>query len=635
VTRLSLAADGKAFELYNQASGTRSVIPTDPVAMSSLGGGWHHVAFVYSQKQKLLRHFVDGKAQPASPPAALKALPVGEESYFTIGRTGTWQDPLAGRIDELRFSEGIIYSAAFTPPSSLSPLARSVHAKSLIKGPPPLFDASSKVLPLLSRKHVFIDGSIAQRIANITFVVNPPRRAERVVDNIQGTFRKHLNVLEDESGLIRMYFGVQNDHLAVLTSRDGIHWDKPMIRPDADLAMQNVVLAESTGMGQVFIDPNAPPEERWKFISGYEGRGIYLFSSPDGWSFKRYPTAVLPFRSGSQSNIFYDDQTQLYVSYHRSDYGTTHDGKTQREFVLAETRDLEKPWPVSFVTQQDVEKASQTRRLHKLNPWYLDNGPLTPGGFGIELPSVFHPDDALDPQGTDIYVPKVVKYPWAPDTYLAFPLIYFHYEDEGPPARRVLGTEVRGMGSGPVETQVAVSRDGLHWTRYPRPVYVGTGEHNGDEINQVYMAQGLIRRQNEIWQYFFGEEAFHSSFKRDLKRAVYRVVQRLDGFVSADSPYDSIGEIVTRPLAFEGNRLVLNVDTGAAGYAQVGLLDGTERPIEGYSVDDCIYINGNAVEREVEWLKKGKDVLALQGKPVQVIIRMRGTKLYSMQFTNR
>jgi hypothetical protein len=149
------------------------------------------------------------------------------------------------------------------------------------------------------------------------------------------------------------------------------------------------------------------------------------------------------------------------------------------------------------------------------------------------------------------------------------------------------------------------------------------------------MAQGLIRRQNEIWQYFFGEEAFHSSFKRDLKRAVYRVVQRLDGFVSADSPYDSIGEIVTRPLVFEGNRLVLNIDTGAAGYAQVGLLDGTGRPIEGYSVDDCIYINGNAVEREVEWLKKGKDVLALQGKPVQVIIRMRGTKLYSMQFTNR
>jgi hypothetical protein len=164
---------------------------------------------------------------------------------------------------------------------------------------------------------------------------------------------------------------------------------------------------------------------------------------------------------------------------------------------------------------------------------------------------------------------------------------------------------------------------------------VGTGSHAGDPIHQVYLAQGMIRRGDEIWQYYFGEEAYHSSWKQNLKRAVYRVVQRLDGFVSADTPYGCDGLIVTKPLIFEGNRLVLNIDTGATGYAQAGLLDGKGRPIAGFGEDECIYINGDDTQAEVEWLGKGKDVSALQGKPVRLVLRMRGSKLYSMQFTNR
>jgi hypothetical protein len=80
---------------------------------------------------------------------------------------------------------------------------------------------------------------------------------------------------------------------------------------------------------------------------------------------------------------------------------------------------------------------------------------------------------------------------------------------------------------------------------------------------------------------------------------------------------------------------VLNINTGATGYAQIGLLDETGKPIEGFSVDDCIYINGNHIEIEVEWLGKGTDVSALVGRTVQLEFQMRGTKLYSMQFVER
>ncbi|NMB81522.1 MAG: hypothetical protein GYA14_06860, partial [Ignavibacteria bacterium] len=129
---------------------------------------------------------------------------------------------------------------------------------------------------------------------------------------------------------------------------------------------------------------------------------------------------------------------------------------------------------------------------------------------------------------------------------------------------------------------------------------------------------------------------YHSPYtKENDVRAVYRVVQRLDGFVSADTPYEKEGTIITKPLVFKGNRLVLNINTSAAGFTQVGILDEAGKPIDGYSVDECVYININSVDHEVEWLKKGKDLSSLQGKTIHLVFRMRGSKLYSMQFVNR
>src|SRR6185436_13668001 len=112
---------------------------------------------------------------------------------------------------------------------------------------------------------------------------------------------------------------------------------------------------------------------------------------------------------------------------------------------------------------------------------------------------------------------------------------------------------------------------------------------------------------------------------------VFRVVQRFDGFISADTPYTG-GSFTTRSLEFEGNRLILNIDTGATGYAQVGILDAEGKPIEGFGVDDCLYINGDFIETPVEWMHKGTDVSSLPGQPVQLVVRSRGTKLYSLQF---
>ena len=634
ITSLTLDSNLKTFVLKNQPS--NSAIKINSTDFNGLSD-WTHVAFEYSFSSKTLSHFINGKLISTNNNVIIKPLPVGDEDYMSIARNGLWKNPLPGSIDELRFSEGTVYVSEFTPPQSFGKIEK-INTVELVKGPPLLFnDESKNNLPinLGNRKHLFIDDSFLSEIKEADFKVNPPKKAEQVLSNIQGQFRKHLTVVEDEDGLIRIYNGIHDDYMGVRVSKDGINFESPDLGKEYR-GQRNIVIHEPVGgMGNPFIDPNGSGDTKWKFISGYHSRGVYLYTSPDGFSWKREKMALIPFRSGTQSCTFYDDQRQVYVSTHRTGIMNTPALATQRSTVVTETKNLFEPILFSPLSQKDYHELDKKLPLREPLPWWLDNGPLTPGDFGLEFPNSFNPDEA-DPVGTDIYVTKATKYQFAPDTYLSFPIIFFHYENDGPPTRTELMNPERKLGEGPIETQIAVSRDGINWKRYYRPAYVGIGMHEGIDIKTAYIAQGMVRRGNEIWQYYFGEPFYHSAYDKSDKRiAVFRLVQRLDGFISIDSPYDKEAIVKTKPFTFEGNRLTLNIDTDAAGYAQVGFLDESGKPVEGFSVDDCIYINGDFIDTEVEWLNIGKDISSLQGKTLQLVFRMRGSKLYSMQFVNK
>jgi hypothetical protein len=639
----ALLANGKTTSLYLEPATGSLVFKNDaaiwkmPAKTLLRATQWQHLALVHDRAAQTLVFYLNGKEAGRVQQAVVQALPRGEDSYFTLGRDGQWNQPLQGRIDELKFSEGKTYAKSFPLPSSQSLVNRPDYkAPALQKSLPLLFERpTNEVLQLGSRKHLFMDSAFVQSMSRLQFVVNPPAKMERVIDNINGQFRKHLTVVEDEKGVIRIYNGGVDDYLAVFTSKDGVNFEAPDLGKGAYKGFKNIAIAEPNGgTGNPFIDPNGPPEERWKYISDYHRRGVYLFTSPDGYNWTRKKTALLPFRSGTQSCTFYDDQRQRYISYHRSDIGALPNDQNVRSSSLTEIVDLNRPIEYKPLTQKDYQRAAQTIALRSPLPWYLDNGPLTPGGFGLEFPRQFDPV-AEDPAETDIYVTKAQKYEWAPDTYLAFPIVYFHYEGAQKETRRVLEDAKYGRGSGPLETQVAVSRDGINWKRYHRPAYIGIGQHGGRDIKTAYIAHGMVRRGKEIWQYYFGETQYHSAVTRDnAGRGVYRVVQRLDGFVSLDSPYDTEAGLVTKPFTFTGNTLQLNIDTEAAGYAQVGFIDENGKPVEGFSVDDCVYINGDFIDGAVEWLHKGADVSALQGKTVRLVFKMRGSKLYALQFVN-
>jgi hypothetical protein len=239
--------------------------------------------------------------------------------------------------------------------------------------------------------------------------------------------------------------------------------------------------------------------------------------------------------------------------------------------------------------------------------------------------------DELDPPGSDLYHHNVYPYPYAADAHFMFPLTYQHF--------RSGETDVGNDGVNDV--QFAASRDGIHWMRYDRKPYIARGLPGDPDCGMVSASPYHIRKGNYLYQYYGGWPWTHGGYRRLSKkermdkanwgRQHYGVVvQRLDGFVSADAPYTG-GWLVTPPIVFSGDHLELNINVAAMGGAQVEIQDEQGRPAAGFALDECDRILFNDVAYTVKW--KGKsDLSALAGRPVRLKIAMRSAKLYAFQF---
>ena len=67
---------------------------------------------------------------------------------------------------------------------------------------------------------------------------------------------------------------------------------------------------------------------------------------------------------------------------------------------------------------------------------------------------------------------------------------------------------------------------------------------------------------------------------------IQRMTLRLDGFASLNAPYEG-GQLITKPLKFEGSQLEINYSTSAAGGLKVEIQDEKGQPLEGFSLKDC------------------------------------------------
>ena len=167
-----------------------------------------------------------------------------------------------------------------------------------------------------------------------------------------------------------------------------------------------------------------------------------------------------------------------------------------------------------------------------------------------------------------------------------------------------------------------------------RRPFLRVGLKGGSRSRQLYTAPGFVRVGDSLWNYTSGSNRNHSG-QHDpesdgIKYGIYVNESRLDGFISADTPYEG-GWLVTPPIAFEGSRLELNVDTSAGGTASVEVQAADRSPIDGFSRNDCDTINGNSTRMPVTY-RGNADVSGLAGRSIRLRIETYDAKLYAFQF---
>lgn len=484
--------------------------------------------------------------------------------------------------------------------------------------------ASQEPVDIGSRLELLVDDYLIERMGGgAALRLHPPTPREVVLvadrpweGNMSMAF---VTAFQDED-LYRLYYKAWHAELAggkfsdprglwvaYAESRDGIHWE----RPDLGLyefegsAHNNLVWSgEGEKLKGVhgfapFRDDNpaAAPEARYKAVGAerFATKGaLYAMGSPDGlhWSLLQDGPVLTEGAFDSQNLAFWDGCRGEYRAYVRD----FRDGR------------------------RDIRTATSKDFIHWTMPEWLSY----PGA----------PPEQL-------YTNMVIPYYRAPHIFVGFPTRYV--ERKWSPSiealpevehRRLRSAVSERYGAALTDGLFMSSRDGLSFRRWGeaflRPGLRPVGNWTyGDN----YQSWGIVETDSDVAGAprelsVYANEGYWRGDGCRLRRFTLRV----DGFVSVNVPLSG-GEFVSRPLTFEGERLLLNISTSAAGSARVEIQGADGAPIKGFALDDCHEIIGDALDFHVCW-QGGSDVSALAGRPVRLRIVMEDSDLYSLQFTS-
>lgn len=450
-------------------------------------------------------------------------------------------------------------------------------------------------------RQLFVDDYLIDQLDGAQLKLHPPQPREIVLRFDQpweGLYSGYETVLKD-GDLYRFYYRgmpeakhtLDVEVTCVAESRDGIHWTRPHvgIYEVGGSRENNIVLARSRGCHNLapFVDtnPEAPAAERYKALGGTGKPGLLAFVSPDGLHWKQLvdEPVITQGAFDSQNNAFYSPSEGKYVCYFR----VFRDGI--RWIARATSHDF-----VHWSEPVDLE---------------LDGKPRE-----------------------HLYTNQIDPYVRAPHIYLGLATRFF-------PGRQVVtAAEAKDIGTSTdwnyandcADILLTCSRGTSGPENFKRTfmeAFVRPGLDLRNWTSRAnYAARGIVQTgPNELSLYIKHNYGYPISHTR-------RYTIRPDGFVSVNAPYAG-GKLVTKPLAFGGNRLEINYSSSAGGGVRVELQRPDGSPIEGFTLDDCPEIIGDRVEYVVRW-KNGPDVGKLAGQPVRLKFEMKDADLYSLRFRN-
>ena len=220
-----------------------------------------------------------------------------------------------------------------------------------------------------------------------------------------------------------------------------------------------------------------------------------------------------------------------------------------------------------------------------------------------------------------LYTNAVTPYFRAPHVYLGFPKRFL------PRRKKVDEHPLNGVSDGVFMS----SRDGLHWHRWIEAfIRPGPQRERWWERNNM-TAWGLIKSRSEIDGTpdvisLYSSESYYADGLR-----LRRYTLRQDGFVSVHADYPG-GEFVTHPLVFDGDNLLLNYSTSAAGGIRAEVQNADGSVVTGFGLEDCREIYGDEIEGQVEW-GPGTSLGHLAGEPIRLRFALKDADLYSLRFS--
>jgi hypothetical protein len=216
--------------------------------------------------------------------------------------------------------------------------------------------------------------------------------------------------------------------------------------------------------------------------------------------------------------------------------------------------------------------------------------------------------DYGDAPNEHLYTNAILPYPRAPHLLLGFPTRYL-------PATQQ------------VEPTLMASRDGVRWRRWTEALIPLNAPEQRDGNRSNYMAWGMVELPDAPQQWsMYASEAYYTGADSRLRRFEYRK----DGFVSVRAS-DRGGELVTRPIRFQGDKLALNFATSEGGSVRAEIQDAAGKPIDGFTLADSEALRGDAIEQTATW-KSGRDLSELAGRPVRLRLALSAADVYSFRF---
>lgn len=446
---------------------------------------------------------------------------------------------------------------------------------------------SSPVRDIGSRRELFLDKFLIERLDNASLKLHEPTKAPRPNSPLIGGYVTVIKdgdlfraVYRSENPSYRgdRYDGDPGEMTCYAESRDGHEWTLPKLGlVEVNGSRENNVILRASPFStnfSPFLDsrPGVPAEQRFKATAGLfdsavkhaqktkpgEAAGIngglYTFASPDCIHWKplsQEPAITLAeFGFDSQNVSFWSPIENQFVCYVRS----WQNGLRS----------------ISRSTSPDFATWSK------------------PVALAPNLP------------GEHLYTSQTHPYFRAPHIYVALPTRFHPSRGD---STDILFMTARGDAPYDRSFSEAFIRPGLDPARW------------GNRSN--YAALNVVPTSpTEMSIYNIGSGD--------------RFVLRTDGFASVHAGAD-VAELLTRPLRFTGKELFLNNATSAGGSVRVEIQTESGQPIPGFSLAESRPHIGDAIEHPVRWTK-GSDVSSLAGQPVRLRFVMQEADLFALQF---